>query len=116
MPHQIVPPAHRRFARAMRTDATNAEHMLWQALRGKQLEGLKFKRQVPIDGRIVDFVCFDARLIIELDGGQHSGSKSDLLRDRHFDAQGFHTIRFWNNGVEEDLDGVCQTILAEAKR
>jgi len=100
----------------MRTDATYAEHMLWQALRGKQLEGLKFKRQVPIDGRIVDFVCFDARLIIELDGGQHSGSTSDLLRDRHFDAQGFRTLRFWNNEVEEDLDGVCQTIVAEAKR
>ena len=56
----------------MRADSTKAENVLWQALRNKQLEGLKFKRQVPLDGYILDFVCFDARLIVEVDGGQHS--------------------------------------------
>lgn len=69
MPHRDKPPSHRAFARRMRADATKAENMLWQALRGGRLEGLKFKRQVPIEGYIVDFACFEARLIVEVDGG-----------------------------------------------
>jgi very-short-patch-repair endonuclease len=60
-----------------------------RALRNKQLEGLKFKRQVPLDGYIVDFVCFEARLIIEVDGGQHSESERDVVRDRISEAKGF---------------------------
>ena len=84
----------------MRTDATKAETLLWQALRNKQLEGLKFKRQVPLDGYILDFVCFEARLIVEVDGGQHSESRRDAARDRHFETQGFRTIRFWNDEIE----------------
>jgi very-short-patch-repair endonuclease len=72
----------------MRSDATKAENMLWQALRNRQLEGLKFKRQAPLDGYILDFVCFEARLIVEVDGGQHSGSTRDVRRDRHFESQG----------------------------
>ena len=116
MPHRLAPPAHRGFARSMRTDATKAEHVLWQAVRGKQLEGLKFKRQVPIGGHIVDFVCFEERLIVELDGAQHSESSTDPLRDRFFEGQGFRTIRFWNHEVEQDIDGVCQTIPAEVRR
>lgn len=67
----------------MRAYATKAENMLWQALRGRQLEGLKFKRQVPIDGYMVDFVCFEEKLIIEVDGGQHSESAADATRDAH---------------------------------
>ena len=59
----------------MRANSTKAENVLWQALRNKQLEGLKFKRQVPLDGYILDFVCFDARLIVEVDGGQHAESQ-----------------------------------------
>nr|WP_309083322.1 DUF559 domain-containing protein [Chelativorans sp.] len=115
MPHQSVPPPHRSFARTMRADATKPENLLWQALRNRKLEGLKFKRQVPIDGYILDFVCFEARLIVELDGGQHSESIRDLVRDRHFEAQGFKTLRFWNDEVVKNLDGVCLTILHEAK-
>jgi very-short-patch-repair endonuclease len=114
MPHREVPKPHRTFARRMRADATKAENVLWQALRGSQLERLKFKRQVPIDGRIVDFVCFSHRLIIEVDGGQHSESTSDENRDAHFLTEGFQTIRFWNHEVEQDIDGVCQTILRAA--
>ena len=98
----------------MRADATKAENLLWQALRNRQLEGLKFKRQVPLDGLIVDFVCFDAKLIVEVDGGQHSESLTDAARDRHFALSGFKTLRFWNDDVERNLDGVCSTILREA--
>ena len=98
----------------MRADATRAENLLWQALRNRQLEGLKFKRQVPLDGCVLDFVCFEARLIVEVDGGQHSGAARDAERDRHFAAQGSRTLRFWNDEVEWNIDGVCRTILSEA--
>ena len=98
----------------MRADSTKAENVLWQALRGKQLDGLKFKRQVPLDGYIIDFVCFEARLIVEVDGGQHAESKSDVERDRYFEIQGFRTLRFWNDAVVEDIEGVCLTIMREA--
>jgi very-short-patch-repair endonuclease len=114
--HRNVPPPHRAFARAMRTDSTKAENVLWQALRGKQLEGLKFRRQVPLDGYIVDFVCFEARLIIEVDGGQHSESQRDKVRDLHFERQGFATIRVWNDEVLTNIDSICLTILREAQR
>lgn len=100
----------------MRADATKTENMLWQAIRNRQLEGLKFKRQVPLDGYILDFVCFEARLILEVDGGQHSESERDTVRNAHFAAQGFRTLRFWNDEVEHNVDGVCATILAETGR
>ncbi len=96
----------------MRADATRAENVLWQALRNKQLEGLKFKRQVPLGGYIIDFVCFDAKLIVEVDGGQHAESKSDAERDAYFESQGFRTLRFWNDEVENNIDGVCRHILS----
>jgi very-short-patch-repair endonuclease len=84
----------------MRADATKVENVLWQALRNRQLEGLKFKRQVPLEGYILDFVCFEVRLIIEVDGSQHSDSQRDIVRDRHFEGQGFRVLRFWNDEVE----------------
>lgn len=67
--------------------------------------GLKFKRQVPIDGYIVDFVCFEARLIIDVDGGRHSENAGDAARDALFEVQWFRTLRFWNDEVERNLDG-----------
>ena len=112
---QSIPPTHRSFARKMRADATKAENLLWQALRNKQLEGLRFKRQVPLGGYILDFVCFETRLIVEVDGGQHSGSESDAVRDRHFEALGFKVLRFWNDDVTKNIDGVCLTILRKAQ-
>jgi very-short-patch-repair endonuclease len=116
LPHRLAPPAHRKFARVMRADATKSENLLWQALRNKQLEGLKFKRQAPLGGYILDFVCFEARLIVEVDGGQHSGSERDLERDGYFESQGFRTLRFWNDEIVENLDGVCLKIMREAGR
>lgn len=113
VPH---PPFDRRFAKRMRFDPTDAERKLWTMLRGGRLDGLKFKRQVPIDGYIVDFVCFDARLIVEADGGQHEGSKGDALRDRHFEEQGFRTLRFWNADIFANPDGVWLTIEEAVRR
>ncbi len=89
--------------------------MLWQALRNRQLEGLKFKRQVPVDGCILDFVCFEVKLIIEVDGSQHADSERDVSRDRHFEGQGFLVLRFWNDEVEKSTDAVCHAILQAAK-
>ena len=114
MVHRVTPPPHRKFARTMRADATKSENVLWQALRNRQLVGLKFKRQVPLAAYIVDFVCFEARLIVEVDGGQHAESSRDTERDRTFESQGFRTLRFWNDEVVNDLDNVCRTILREA--
>ncbi len=110
-----VPDRLRQFAKAMRNDATKAENMLWQALHGRQLEGFKFKWQVPIDGYILDFVCFEARLIVEVDGAQHAESTKDVARDAYFSKQGFRTVRVWNYEVTTNLEGVCLTILAELK-
>jgi very-short-patch-repair endonuclease len=110
-----VPDRLRQFAKAMRSDATKAENILWQALRRSQLGGFKFKRQVPIDGYILDFVCFEARLTVEVDGAQHAESTKDLARDAHLSKQGFRTVRVWNHEVTTNLGGVCLTILAELK-
>ncbi|WP_342586164.1 endonuclease domain-containing protein [Mesorhizobium hungaricum] len=85
-----------------------------QALRNRQLNGLKFKRQVPLDGYILDFACFEARLIIEVDGSQHADSQGDVARDRHFEMRGFRILRFWNEEVERNLDAVCEAILLAA--
>ncbi|QLF70247.1 endonuclease domain-containing protein [Peteryoungia desertarenae] len=115
MPHREVPERHRRFARVMRADATGAENRLWQELRAKQLGGFKFKRQVPLDGYILDFVCFEARLIVEVDGHQHVDSAHDARRDAWFRSAGFRVLRVWNAEVEENLDGVCNTILSELR-
>jgi very-short-patch-repair endonuclease len=112
---QKVPDQHRDFARSMRSDSTKAENILWQALRNKQLEGFKFKRQVPIERYIIDFVCFEARLVIEVDGSQHVDSLSDLARDAALTRSGFRIRRFWNHDVERNIAGVCHDILLELK-
>jgi very-short-patch-repair endonuclease len=111
MPHAIPPDTHRKFARAMRDDSTKAENMLWQQLRNRQMDGHKFRRQVPLRGHILDFVCFEPKLIIEVDGGQHSESRRDEIRDALFRAEGFRIMRFWNDEIEQALDFVCKSIL-----
>jgi len=113
--HRNPPPDHRGFAKVMRSEPTDAEHRLWQLLRAHRLGGLKFKRQVPIEGYIADFVCFEAKLIVEADGGQHSGAARDVERDKCFAAAGFHTLRFWNNDILDNPDGVAATILKAAE-
>ena len=116
MHHHRTPPAtHRKFARAMRNDSTKAENMLWQQLRNRQMDGHKFRRQVPLDGYILDFLCMEARLIIEVDGGQHAESSRDEARGAYFRAHGFRVMRFWNEEIETGLDFVCRSILAALK-
>jgi very-short-patch-repair endonuclease len=103
----------RQRSRALRARMTDAERKLWFALRDRRFAGFKFRRQVPIDRFIADFVCFDARLIIEVDGGQHAGSLQDRRRDRWFAANGFRVVRFWNNEVLSNLEGVLTALSAE---
>ena len=97
-------------ARKLRRNMTDAERALWRLLRDRRMQGWRFRRQEPIECYIVDFVCFEARLIVEVDGGQHADSESDKRRDARLHAQGFRVLRFWNNDVLSNPDGVCQTL------
>ncbi len=98
-------------AQELRNNATDAERQLWQYLRSRQVEGAKFRRQQPIEGYIVDFVSFDRRIVIEIDGGQHA---EILAQDRQRDAcltmNGFTVLRFWNNDIFMNLEGVLEVI------
>ena len=99
------------LAKTLRKRTTEAEKLLWQKLRGRQLEGFKFRRQQPIGRYIVDFVSFEKRLVIELDGGQHAIAKEeDKKRDRWLNQEGYVLLRFWDNEVFENLEGVLETI------
>ncbi len=99
------------IAKNLRKRPTEAEKLLWRYLRGRTLGGLKFRRQQPIGGYVVDFICLDERIVIEVDGGQHVGSKSeDIERDKWLKGQGFKVLRFWNNEVLKNIAGVCHTI------
>ena len=96
-------------SRALRKNSTDAERKLWTVLRSRQLNGFKFRKQVEIDGYIVDFLCPQRRLIIEVDGGQHTPER-DAPRTAYLESQGFRVIRFWNNDVLHNLDGVWTAI------
>ena len=99
-------------SRALRQNSTDAERKLWKVLRSRQLNGFKFRKQVEIDGYIVDFLCAERRVIVEVDGGQHTPER-DARRTAYLESQGFRVIRFWNNDVLQNLDGVW-TILETA--
>jgi very-short-patch-repair endonuclease len=111
----LVGRLQRRRARELRSRMTDAERKLWFALRDRRFAGFKFRRQVPIGPFIADFVCFEARLVIEVDGGQHADSAQDRRRDRWLAANKFRVMRFWNNEVRPNLEGVM-TLLAGALR
>jgi len=96
-------------SRKLRRDATDAERKLWSILRNRQLAGYKFRQQVEIDGYIADFLCAERRLIIEVDGGQHTPER-DARRTAYLESQGFRILRFWNHDVLQNLDGVWTTI------
>jgi very-short-patch-repair endonuclease len=112
VPHQPVAPTKRRFARSMRREPTEAEDRLWHELRGRRLDRIKFRRQVPIGRFVADFVCAEARLIVEIDGSQHADSNYDRERDAELKARGFRVLRFWNDDVLRDLNAVCDIIIA----
>ena len=102
------------LARRLRRDATRAEQKLWQYLRSRSLAGFKFVRQKPIGPYIVDFVCREQRLVIEVDGGQHDvRAAQDAERARTLEEWGYHVVRFWNNDVLGNIDGVLEAILQE---
>ncbi len=96
----------------MRHEATEAEGRLWQELRDRRPNKIKFRRQAPIGRFIADFVCVEARLIVEVDGSQHADSLHDQERDAELKARGFRVLRFWNDDVLKDLNAVCDTIIA----
>ena len=99
-------------AREMRSNPTDAERRLWAILRGKRLADLRWRRQVVVDDLcIADFICFERRLIVEADGGQHAENLHDAGRDAYLTAQGFRILRFWNNDVLTNGDGVAGAIL-----
>lgn len=97
-------------AQRLRRELTGAEQALWKRLRNRQIRDAKFRRQQPIGPFIVDFVCQKRRLIVELDGSQHFGSDSDKRRDAWLLSKGYRVLRFWNNEVSENIDGVLTAI------
>lgn len=103
------------IARRLRRSGTEAERRLWQSLRGRQMHGLKFRRQYPISGSIADFACIEAGLVIELDGGQHNEPARagyDQRRTEKMQEAGYRVLRFWNNELSENLEGVLEAIRA----
>ncbi|HXP74044.1 MAG TPA: endonuclease domain-containing protein [Stellaceae bacterium] len=100
-----------RRARALRVTMTDAERRLWACLRGRRLVDYKFRRQHPLGRYIVDFVCIEHRLVIEADGGQHNENAADERRTAWLEQQGRQVLRFWNNEVLTNSEGVQEMIL-----
>jgi very-short-patch-repair endonuclease len=99
------------YAIELRNNGTDVERILWRRLRNSQLEDVKFRRQQPIETYIVDFVSFDKKIVIELDGGQHfENSGYDMQRNACLRDNGFTVLRFWNNDVIENIEGVLEVI------
>ncbi|KQM35180.1 hypothetical protein ASF03_02760 [Rhizobium sp. Leaf68] len=114
MPHHDVKPQHRTHARRMRKALTDAELKLWNCLRAHRLDGLGFRRQLPILGYIVDFACPEHKLIIEIDGSQHADDAAihyDQQRTDALQQNGWTVIRSWNDDVLHQIDDVCLNIL-----
>lgn len=98
-------------ARRLRRDQTEAEQRLWRKLRARQLCGAKFRRQHPIGPFIADFCCFESRVVVELDGGQHASQiTADQRRTAFLVSRGYRVLRFWDNQVMEDIDAVLERI------
>jgi very-short-patch-repair endonuclease len=100
-----------KIARRLRRDSTDAERRLWYRLRSRSMVGFKFVRQEPIGPYVVDFICREQRLIVEVDGGQHADNKGDVARDQWLAEHQYRVLRFWNNDVMANTDGVLETIV-----
>lgn len=98
------------IAKKLRQNMTDAEKLLWYHLKNKQLNGYKFRRQEPIGDYIVDFVCYSCHIVIEADGGQHLDSEKDKERDNWLNSQGFRVLRFWNNDIISNIEGILEVI------
>ena len=104
-------PGKTAFARKLRVEETEEEYFLWSDLRNRRLNGYKFARQIPLGPYLVDFLCREQRLIVELDGGQHSENSADLKRTQWLNANSYSVIRFWNHEVRFERTAVLETIL-----
>lgn len=109
-------PAVTGFSRRLRTNQTDAETKLWQHLRARQIDGHKFVRQAPVGPYFCDFICRKQKLVIEVDGGQHAELQRDRYRDRYLMINGYRILRFWNNDVLGNIEGVVSTISATLRR
>jgi very-short-patch-repair endonuclease len=101
-------------ARRLRRDSTDCERILWDRLRRRSLDGIKFRRQHPLGPYVLDFFCEEARVGIELDGGGHDEDEQrlrDARKARHAEERGIRILRFWNTDVLQNVDGVLETIL-----
>ena len=104
-------------ARELRKNPTDAERCLWRELKRRQIAGVKFRRQQPIGPFIVDFVCFERRMIVEVDGGQHAEQHHyDEQRTRWLETQGYRVLRFWNNDVLANTGAVVQAVFDEVQK
>jgi len=116
MKKQPLTGAHTR-ARVLRRSMTDAERRLWRTLRLRQRSGFKFRHQVPFGRYIADFVCHEARLIVEVDGGQHDlSSMREAERTAFLQNEGYRILRFWNNEILQNLDGVHDVIAGELRQ
>jgi very-short-patch-repair endonuclease len=105
------------YAKALRRSQTNAERRLWSLLRDRRLAGFKFRRQHPVGPFIVDFCCTEAKVIVELDGGQHAVTHdSDAARTGYLAGQGYRVLRFWNSKVLGNTSGVLERIVEALTR
>lgn len=112
--HRMRNPIAQRRSRILRNNSTDAERFLWQHLRDRQIDGYRFRRQVPIGGYIADFACLDAKLVIELDGGQHQETRAyDERRARRIETHGYRIIRFWDTEVFKETTAVLEATKRE---
>lgn len=105
-----IPSSQNHFPRTLRRKLTDAELRLWSCLRDRRMRGFKFRRQHPFGKFVLDFVCLEAKLIVEVDGGQHVESVKDKVRTKILNDAGFEVLRFWNNDVLTNLDAVKEAI------
>lgn len=111
MPEKRLTP----IARKLRHDPTDAEQRLWSHLRGRQIEEAKFVRQFPVGPYVTDFACRSLMLVVELDGGQHADNPKDTIRTRDIETAGYRVLRFWNNDVLANTEGVLEVIAREVR-
>ncbi|MGJ5175218.1 endonuclease domain-containing protein [Bradyrhizobium oligotrophicum] len=111
--HRTTSRRIRGFAKTMRSQPTESEAVMWRLLRDRRFERYKFRRQSPVEQYIVDFVCFEKRLIIEIDGSQHADNTADAERDSILRTAGFRIVRYWNNDVLYNSSAVQEDILTK---
>ena len=109
-------PGSTNRARSLRRRSTRAEWILWLQLRYRRLGGFKFARQEPIGRYYVDFVCREQRLIVEVDGGQHSDNVADRIRDTYLTTLGYRVVRVWNNDVIDNIEGILEMLKSELEQ